>query len=92
MCGPTSASVPCCLRNVRFGSKADMCSAQGIMSALPPKADMGGATRDVRFVPIADIANLFDQLVGASEERFRHCEAKGFGSLEIDHQLIAKSC
>ena len=25
------------------------------MSALPPKADMGGATRDVRFGPKADI-------------------------------------
>jgi hypothetical protein len=25
------------------------------MSALPPKADMCGATRDVRYVPIADI-------------------------------------
>ena len=25
------------------------------MSALPPKADMCSATRDVRFVPIADI-------------------------------------
>ena len=25
------------------------------MSALPPKADMCGATRDVRFVPKADI-------------------------------------
>ena len=28
------------------------------MSALPPKADMCGATRDVRFVPIADIPHL----------------------------------
>ena len=28
------------------------------MSALAPKADMRGATRDVRFVPIADIASL----------------------------------
>ena len=28
---------------------------QNVMSALPPKADMCGATRDVRFVPIADI-------------------------------------
>ena len=37
-------------RHVRFGSKADMC-AQKVMSALPPKADMCGATRDVRFVP-----------------------------------------
>jgi hypothetical protein len=28
------------------------------MSALPPKADMCGATRDVRFVPIADIGQI----------------------------------
>ena len=28
---------------------------QKAMSALPPKADMCGAKRDVRFVPIADI-------------------------------------
>jgi hypothetical protein len=27
------------------------------VSALPPKADMCGATRDVRFGPIADIAS-----------------------------------
>jgi hypothetical protein len=52
-------------RNVRFGSKADICGAIGnvrftpdsdresgfprrVMSALPPKADMCGATSDVR--------------------------------------------
>jgi len=29
---------------------------QWIMSALPAKADMCGATRDVRFGPIADMA------------------------------------
>ena len=28
------------------------------MSALPPKADVCGAIRDVRFVPIADIREL----------------------------------
>ena len=28
------------------------------MSALPPKADMCGATRYVRFVPKADISNI----------------------------------
>ena len=32
------------------------CAVQNVMSALPPKADMCGATRDVRFVPKADIA------------------------------------
>ena len=31
------------------------CAAQKGMSALPPKADMCSATRDVRLVPIADI-------------------------------------
>ena len=52
------------------------------MSALPPKADMCSATRDVRFVPIADMCSawhvrlansghraLFDHLVGACEQR-----------------------
>jgi hypothetical protein len=34
---------------------------QYAMSALPPKADMCGATRDVRFVPIADITPLFEE-------------------------------
>jgi hypothetical protein len=31
-------------------------AVQNGMSALPPKADMCGATQYVRFVPIADIA------------------------------------
>ena len=31
------------------------CAMQNGMSALPPIADMCGAKRDVRFVPIADI-------------------------------------
>ena len=31
------------------------CAAQNVMSALHPKADVCGAKRDVRFVPIADI-------------------------------------
>ena len=30
-------------------------AVQNVMSALTPKADMCGATSDVRFVPIADI-------------------------------------
>ena len=45
-----------CDSNVRFGSLTDICIAIA-MSALPPKADMCSATRDVRFVPIADIAS-----------------------------------
>jgi hypothetical protein len=33
-------------------------AVQNVMSALPPIADIGSAQADVRFVPIADIANL----------------------------------
>ena len=40
---------------VRFGSLADICTANG-MSAFLPIADMCGAPADVCFVPIADIA------------------------------------
>ena len=31
------------------------CALQKVMSALPPKADMCGATKDVCFGPIVDI-------------------------------------
>jgi hypothetical protein len=57
-----------------------------VMSALLPKADMCGATRDVRFGPIADIRKgiLFDQIVSASEERRRNGESECLGGLEID--------
>jgi len=43
--------------HVRFASNSDRESEipQTVMSALPPKADMCGATTDVRFGPIADI-------------------------------------
>src|SRR5262249_37149015 len=57
------------------------------MSALPPKADMCGATRDVRFGPKADIGSLFDHPVGALLEMHRHVEAKRLSGFQIDHQL-----
>ena len=46
--------------DVRFGSKADMC----------------GANRYVRFVPIADICPSFDELVGTREQ------LRGYGETE----------
>ncbi len=39
-------------------------------------------------VPIADIRQLFDHLVGTGEHGRRHGEAEGLGGLEIDHQLV----
>jgi hypothetical protein len=39
-----------------------------VMSALPPKADIETQSRDVRFVPKADIASgLIDYFIGAAE-------------------------
>jgi hypothetical protein len=45
--------------HVRFTPNSDRESGPPakVMSALPPKADMCSATRDVRFGPIADITN-----------------------------------
>ena len=43
------------------------CAAQKVMSALAPKADMCRATRDVRFVPIADIDRQFEAPVPSSD-------------------------
>ena len=40
-----------------LGQKQTFAVQKG-MSALPPKADMCGALADVRFVPIADIAQI----------------------------------
>jgi hypothetical protein len=55
--------------DVRFGSKADMCSALG----------------DVCFVPKADIpAGLIDYFIGEAEQRRRHGETKHSGGLRID--------
>src|SRR6516165_2068662 len=61
-------------------------------SALPPKADIGTQSRNVRFVPKAAVSNrskkaLFDHLVGAGEQRGRHSEAEGVGALEVDDQF-----
>jgi hypothetical protein len=53
------------------------------MSALPPKADIGTRSRNVRFVPKADIVGLFDYLIGRHEESFWHYQAKIFRSFAI---------
>jgi hypothetical protein len=59
-------------------------AVQQAMSAFTPK-DMCGALAHVCSGPEADIAqSLLDHLVGASDQRRRHCETKCLGSLEVD--------
>ena len=62
------------------------------MSALPPKADMCGATSNVRFGPEADITgvSLFDQLVCELLEMKRYLLPQRFGGLEVDNKLILR--
>jgi hypothetical protein len=88
--------------DVRFGSKADICSAKGqvrfapiatakanfpqtVMSVLPPRAGMRGATSDDFNVPIADIPILFDYPVGGGEQCRRNRKANRLCGLEVDH-------
>jgi hypothetical protein len=44
--------------------------------------------RQVRFVPIPELAALFDYFVSAREQRGRHFEAERSGGLKVDHQFV----
>ena len=70
--------------NVRFGSKADMCSAKGHVR-FTPKADMCGATGDVRFVPKADMQNACT--VSLEKQKLRSCCNKDCGQYIAGHVL-----
>jgi len=50
---------------VQRSDKRSVIGANFAMAALPPKADMCGATRDVRFGPKADITSLIDHIISA---------------------------
>jgi hypothetical protein len=64
----------------------------GVMSALPPKADMEQRGRNVRFVPKADSCSaakglLFDYFVDTAKQGNRHCDAECLRCLEVDNEL-----
>src|SRR5262249_2984224 len=68
-----------------------------LMSALPPKADIGTRSWNVRFVPIADSCSaakepLFDHLICRIQKARRYCEAERFGGLKVDGQFVFGWC
>src|SRR5262249_30609527 len=77
-------------------SQADFTVTQA-KSALPPRADIGAAWRQVRFVPLAavskcskmHVADLLNHLAGAGKHRGRHVEAERLGGLQVDHKVGA---
>ena len=65
------------------------------MSALPPKADIRGRDRDVRFGPKADSCNAAKSRYSITSsanllEMHRHVEAQRLGGLEVDDKLILR--
>ena len=76
--------------NVSFGSKADICAANRHVRFTPNSGHVR-ATRDVRFVPEADIVS-FDHLIGLCEQRGRDHYAERLGGLEIEHELVLSRC
>jgi hypothetical protein len=70
-----------------LGHKRTFCDA-GAMSALPPKADIRSAARDVRYGPIADICICsLDDDVHALQKSVWDTQAYGLCSLEVDGQF-----
>jgi hypothetical protein len=63
-----------------YGHKRTLARVR-IMSALPPKADIGCACWNVRLVPIADIRHSLNYLLGALLKLQRHVEAERPGGL-----------
>jgi hypothetical protein len=71
--------------------------AEIAMSALPPKADIGGLQLHVRFVPKAGVsrcsknplskASLFDHLVGDREHARWNGETESLCGFEIDYEF-----
>jgi len=68
-----------------LGTKADI-------GARPPKADIGTQSRNVRFVPKADICNaakgpLFDHPIGASQHTLGDRQANIVCRVLVDDQF-----
>jgi hypothetical protein len=66
----SKADIYAAIRHVRFTPNNDRENGipHKVMSALRPKADMRGASKDVRLRPITDIGNYLDQNVAYTQQ------------------------
>ena len=78
--------------DVRFGSKADICSAKWHVRFTPESGHLRGRIGMSAIVPKrhshrSKQRSLFDHLVGAGEQGRRNVEAVCPGRLQVDHKL-----
>src|SRR5262249_39238387 len=69
------------------GHEVDKCQAYLAMSALPPRADMCGATRDVHFGPKADICHSIDHFIGELLKKQGNVNAERLCCILVDVKL-----
>ena len=78
-------------QDVRFGSKADMCSARHVRftpkRTCAPQLGMSALCQK-RTHAVQQNGSLFDDFIGAGEHQRRNCEAQFLSGFKIDHQLV----
>ena|SRR5262245_39564021 len=75
-----------CELNVRFGSKADICSAKWHV-CFTPDCDNDCVFRHVRSGPKADMCNSIDHLVGELLKKHGDVDVERFCRLLVDEKL-----
>src|SRR4051794_35632695 len=77
---PQASSTPCCAR-IRLATTRSSISARS--TGPPEEIEASG----MGCSELTGYRGLFDDRIGAQQERFRYCDPKSLGGLKIDHQF-----